>query len=273
MCNEMISVIITTYNRSMKILSRAINSVCNQTYKNYEIIIINDYPDNKYEIDCLIKSRYNSFNIRVEHNESNIGACRSRNKGIKMATGNWIAFLDDDDEWIDNKLEVQIEYAMLGYSLVYCTGTIVYDSGNIDEMPFIKDCAADPIGIMLCDNCMGGCSFPLLEKKMLYELGGFDEKLKSSQDYDLWLRIICKYNFCYINQSLVKYHISDDSITSDTGKRMQGYLRILKKYKYLYKKNPKSLAIFGYRIYKLCIINREYKYILLITKYLLMTLF
>jgi len=106
--SKKISVIIPFFDET-NLLTRAINSVLHQTYKNFEIIIINDNPDKKSEI-LEIKKKFNNKLIKYIFNKRNIGAGLSRNKGIMVAKGKYIAFLDSDDFWNKNKLSNQINY-------------------------------------------------------------------------------------------------------------------------------------------------------------------
>ena len=105
----LISCIITTYNRPIEVLKRAIDSVINQTYSNIELLVVNDYPENielSNNIYKLIKS-YNNKSIKYIVLEKNSGACFARNRGANESKGEFLAFLDDDDEWLPNKLNDQ----------------------------------------------------------------------------------------------------------------------------------------------------------------------
>ena len=119
----MISIIIPTYNRAA-FIKRAVKSGINQTYQNFEIIIIDDYSqDNTDEVIEKLKKKYSQFRIEYLKNKNNRGAQHTRNKGIKKAKGEWIAFLDSDDEWLPNKLKRCIEFAKrVNVSVVHSEG-------------------------------------------------------------------------------------------------------------------------------------------------------
>lgn len=254
--NKTVSVIITTYKRPMQTLCRAIDSAYAQTYKDIEVIVVNDYPEYKE----LITSTLNKYRtIKILHNVKNSGACFSRNQGISASIGEYIAFLDDDDTWAVNKIERQLAELTGNIGMVYCSGVNIYDNGKISKMPFIKDCTHDKIALMLQGNCMGGCSFPLIKRRVLEEVGGFDETLKSSQDYDLWLRIIQMTNIKFLPDELVNYYISADSITSSVDKRLQGYSVVLKKHNELFKRYPKSAVMFLNNMVGTCVAEKCYK--------------
>ncbi|NPD92801.1 glycosyltransferase [Prevotella sp. PMUR] len=226
----------------MLILKRAIDTVWNQTYSDVELIIVNDYPPYIEKINQLIEKNYMGKRLFIIHNEANMGACYSRNEGIKNANGEYIAFLDDDDEWFPEKLSKQ--YAAISknsnIAMVYCSGINVYSNGNKNEMSFIKDTCDTPLKNLLATNYIGGSSFPLIRKEVLCELNGFDTVLLSSQDYDLWIRIVSEYNIVFISEPLVLYYIMEDSITSNPSKRIQGYNTLLRKHKVLYQRFPQS---------------------------------
>ena len=106
MKRPLVSVIIPFYKNN-QLLMNAINSVINQKFKNFEIIIINDNNIEK-NINFLKKIKKISKKIKIIYNKKNLGAGLSRNKGIKLSKGKYIAFLDSDDEWMKNKLSEQI---------------------------------------------------------------------------------------------------------------------------------------------------------------------
>ncbi|MFW6015992.1 MAG: glycosyltransferase family 2 protein [bacterium] len=231
----MISCVITTYNRPINILNRAINSVLRQTYRDIELIIVNDYPEDKKmdtKIYELIKS-YNDPRITYIVHEENKGACAARNTGINVSKGQFIAFLDDDDEWLDIKLEEQLlmmENDEIG--LVYCDNyrvdknekkTLHKNRPDIFEKTIFET--------LLVSNFIGSTSFPLLRKSNLVQAGKFDESIESAQDLDLWLRMAKVSKFVYCEKPLVKYYVSEVSISTDISSRIQGFMYILEKYK------------------------------------------
>ena len=260
--SEVISVIITTYKRENVILKRAIDSVLRQTYTNIELIIVNDYYPNKDNIEQLL----NTYNIPIQvfHNPKNMGACYSRNIGIKNSHGTYIAFLDDDDEWHPEKLQKQQTLMLPDVAMVYCTGFNIYPDGHKKEMSFIKTYShANQLEHLLFSNYIGGCSFPLIRTAVLRELSGFDERLPSSQDYDLWIRICQQYRIVYLPQPMVLYHIMPDSITRSSKKRVKGFYLLLKKHIQLYKKYPHSAVNIYNNIIVVHVEHKEYGKVLL----------
>lgn len=240
----MVSVIITTYNRAMAILKRAIDTVYNQTYKDIELIVVNDYPQNKEEIQKLL-GQYKDICF-ISH-ERQMGACQARNDGLVRSNGDYIAFLDDDDEWDRTKIEKQIQcIEKTKADFVYCKGTSVNDiTGEKGEMPFIRECSSGQyIAELIKENFMGGCSFPLIRRKALFELGGFDVDMPSSQDYELWFRIAENKSIVFLDEALVLYHVGLEAITGNPEKRIDGFCRLYRKHRMTFGKYPKETYVF-----------------------------
>ena len=181
--NKKVSAIITTYKRDVDVLKRAINSVLNQTYKNIETIFVNDYPDDK-KLEIRIYNYLKSLklnNLRYVCHDKNYGACKARNTGIKLSKGYYIAFLDDDDEWIEDKIELMVnEFVYNNVGLVYSNYYLCINN-KISEVNF-KNNNNNIFNELLCENVIGGTSMPLILKECFDNCGLFDEKLLSSQD-------------------------------------------------------------------------------------------
>ena len=237
----MVSVVIITYKRPVEILFRAINSVLNQSFTDFEIIIVNDAPEEK-ELASTIRDKINILNdnrIKYVEHEMNRGANFARNTGLKRARGKFVAFLDDDDEWLDNKLELQVKQfdknKELG--LVYCgfkivCGNTAFDKKTSKSKGFILNC-------LLEENFIGSTSFPLLSKRVLDELGGFDTNLKSCQEYELWIRVAQHYKIDCVEDILGVYHISSDStFKGNYASYIEGDTELINKHIKLFKDNP-----------------------------------
>jgi len=161
---DLISVVITTYNRPVKILKRALDSVLNQSYENIEVFIVNDCPliiDLSDEIRNWLES-YQDDRITYIVHEKNMGACQARNTGIERANGIFIAFLDDDDEWLSEKLKKQYKYMIdEKVGLVYCSSLIIKETG-IKKLYVPKNVTCNFYQEILRTNFIGSTSFPLL---------------------------------------------------------------------------------------------------------------
>lgn len=233
---DKVSAVITTYMREPAIVRRAVESVIAQTYEAIEIIVVDDSPEDyvlRTEVQRTI-SEYPSV-VYVKH-EVPKGACAARNTGLNKAKGKYIGFLDDDDEWYSNKIEMQLRgFTNDRIALVYCVNDVINDlDGKIrHEKRTLKQ--GYIFNDLLKENFIGSTSFPLLRTDVLLDIGGFDELMKSSQDYDVWLRLCEKNEVNFINQPLALYHIhAGEQITKNPQKKIEGLER-------LYEKNKKYL--------------------------------
>ena len=243
MDNKMVSVIITTHNRTPGVVLRAVNSALNQTYDNIEYIVIDDstgdFPQRDEVEEVVLKA---SGKIKYIKNETNVGACVSRNIGLAVSRGYYVAFLDDDDEWLPAKIEEQVKgFSDDNITLVYCstrmtngTSSIILTSRKDHESGYVFD-------HLLEHNFIGSTSNPLIKKECIEAVGGFDIEMQARQDYDLWLRIAMMYPIKYIDLPLVIYHIHDQvRISNDIDKQIAGERRLQEKYKEEIQNNKKA---------------------------------
>ena len=196
-----ISIIIPTYNRKLFLIN-AIDSVFNQTYQNLELIIIDDGSSDK-SIE-YIKKKHPSIKI---YKQSNKGVSSARNKGIKISSNNWIAFLDSDDRWHPKKLEKQINYLLRNPKYKICHTDEIWIRKGIRINQHKKH---KKYGGFIFDKCLNLCrispSSVIIHKDVFNKIGFFDEKLPVCEDYDLWLRITAKFPILYLNEKLtIKY--------------------------------------------------------------------
>ena len=233
----MVTVVITTYKRKLDIVERAIRSVVAQTYRDWELIVVDDSPEDyeyRLEIKKMVNRYANDYQVVYHANPKSSGACFSRNVGLEMARGEFIAYLDDDDEWVPSKLERQTE-AMNNadghVALVYCP----YYS--IDEETGQKKAVKKPMRsgmlyeyLLEVGNIFGGMSMPLMRTACVKDVGGFDILMQSAQDMDLWLRLAKKYPVIYLDEPLVNYYIhGGDQISTNPYKRIAGLTRLNEK--------------------------------------------
>ncbi|MEK3885270.1 glycosyltransferase [Paenibacillus sp. PL2-23] len=248
---DKISCVITTYKRPVVTLRRAVESIVNQTYSNLEIIIVNDAPQliELSEQIRIMLSTYTNFPLTYIVHKENMGACHARNTAIRHATGNYVAFLDDDDEWLTTKLEKQYKLICKeDVALVYCDHYEIQTNGDrkLVKEPLAREgLHTNDFERLLLENFIGSTSYPLLRLEVVRSVGGFDTGLKSSQDHDLWIRIAEKHTIAYCNEPLVNYYITQDSISSNIENKVQGFEYLLNKYEQHYKENT---SIYNYRL-------------------------
>lgn len=233
------SVIILTFNRS-NFLKAAIESVLNQSYGNFELIIIDDNStDNTKEvIDSFQDGR-----IRYFINNRSKGQAGARNSGIAKASGQWVAFLDDDDIWLSGKLEKQQhQISEIDYSIGFLyTGYASYD---FDKSEIISVFTPEKRGWIqkeiLYKNPIGGICSVAIRKDLFEKAGGFDEKFPSMVDMDMWVRISGLTGIDYINETLVYVRKSnEDRISLNLERKLNGSLLFWEKYRDLINNDPR----------------------------------
>lgn len=229
----MVSAIITTCKRPAHILQRAIMSVLNQTYREMELIIVDDSPSDFKERDAVKKmiediNKSSDIDIYYIRHDKCSGACVARNTGIELSHGELIGFLDDDDEWMPNKVEIMMPcFDDEKVALVYSNWTIVNDDTHEQSCFITENHTGSVYEYLILSNFISSTSFPLLRRSAVVEAGMFDPLMKSSQDYDLWLRISVLYKVKYINSELTKYHVhSMEQISKSIDKKIAGFERI-----------------------------------------------
>jgi teichuronic acid biosynthesis glycosyltransferase TuaG len=199
-----VSVIIPTYNRA-ELVQRAVQSVLSQTYQNFEILVVDDgSTDNTAELFAGMEGvRY----LKIDH--SGLPA-RSRNFGIGAATGDYIAFLDDDDLWMPEKLEKQVQVLenRSKVALVCSNAFKVTGQTETNELYFkgFSDRCADLLESLLKRNFVI-CSSVMFRKSILQKTGLFseDQIVRGKEDYDLWLRQAIVGEVCFLAEPLVIY--------------------------------------------------------------------
>ncbi|MEN8153013.1 MAG: glycosyltransferase family 2 protein [Acidobacteriota bacterium] len=196
-----ISVIIPTFERNFK-LKRAVKSVLNQTFQDFQIIVVND-SSNENETKKMLNS-FNDKRIKYFRNRRNKGGNGARNTGIINSRSDYIAFLDDDDEWYENKLQDQYNYlrnsdkrtggVWSGFYRVEDGEWKVYKTKIIDNMElFLKEVIFENVIMCAGSNLM-------VKREVVRETGLFDETLKRHQDLEYIVRILRNFKLFYMNK-------------------------------------------------------------------------
>ena len=193
-----ISVVIPSYNRK-EFLKRSIDSAINQTKKPLEVIVVDDGSTDGTE--TMIKSDYDFVKFIKQKNK---GVSAARNIGIKVSIGEWICFLDSDDEWKKNKLEKQINAMKSNpsYKFFHSNEIWIKNGLRINQKKKHKKYGGD-----IFDKCLDMCrispSSVMIDKTVFDEVGNFNENLVVCEDYELWLRICDKYRVFFIDEPLI----------------------------------------------------------------------
>ena len=209
-----VSVIIPTYNRS-EYLRKSIESVLKQTYQDYELLIIDDCStDNTPDV----VKEFSDSRVLYFKNLSNEGIAAVRNRGINNSKGEYIAFLDDDDEWIAvDKLEKQIS---LIESCSQDVGMIYTGYSNIDTNSGkkLKEATPKSRGNVLNEYLIKRfftTSTLLIRKSCFDNVGPFDESISFGEDYDMYARILKLYKVDYIKEQMVNYRVHPKKLSTD----------------------------------------------------------
>jgi glycosyltransferase involved in cell wall biosynthesis len=239
--NPLVTAIITTHNRA-NVLTRAINSVLTQSYDSLEIIVVDDgSSDDTREVMASFVS--NHPHIIYLCNDEPQGACQARNWGIRVARGEFVTGLDDDDEWVPERISIFVNNYDPNYSIIGAKDTYI----NKNQAYTFPRKAIVSLQDMLYENSFGNQAF--VRRDRISEVGGFDEDLVAAQDYDMWLRLIYKFgNAKIIQQPLQNVYMDHDggriSITSSS-KKFSGYLAFYRKHRDLMNVNQRKFQLFS----------------------------
>ena len=207
-----ISVLISTYKEPIEWFEKSLNSIINQTYKNIEIIVIVDEPNNTEIINLLNRYLLIYKNIRFFINESNIGLVKSLNKGLQYCSGEYIARMDADDISEINRFEEQIKFLLENnYDLVGCEYQIFYDNNILDvhKVPYTHNACKKVLRYM---NCIAHSSW-LVKKSVFDKLGGYRE-IYTCEDYDFLLKTVMSgFKIGNTPKVLLKYRRNLNGIT------------------------------------------------------------
>ena len=233
-----ISVVLPTFNRA-NLVSRAIKSVLAQSHEHFELIIVDDCSDDHTEevVDSFTDPR-----IRYMRHGKNMGGSAARNTGIKAAAGDYIAFLDSDDEWLPQKLEKQLAMFRGGSSKLGAVGSGRKIQQRKDHGYHLKEII--PCGDFGCiyrnlltthppgSSCWpGGTQAIMIKKECFEKVGLFDESLMAGQEHDLYIRLAKHYHFDVVREPLLIIHLdARHRISTDVIAQIKGKKAFLEKY-------------------------------------------
>jgi len=224
MKNKLTSIILPTYNGE-KYIKRAIESVLNQTYQDFEIVVVDDFSkDNTVNIVKDLQKDNPSIKLLCL-NENSGGPALPKNKGFEISSGEYISYLDQDDEWFPNKLQEQIDLftnsPKNNLGLVSCGANLIDSDGKCFSIftPVKKENIFPEI---LLRNPIYSNSSVMIKREVINVVGRRDENIKYSEDLDMWIRIAkAGYSIDYIYQSLFRYQFHEDNVTKTAGKMVK----------------------------------------------------
>ena len=209
-----ISVVIPTFNR-LSVLTRALDSAINQTIKPHEIIVIDDGSSDQTR--NWIRNKFPEINYFYQ---KNMGVSTARNTGIDMAKGDWIAFLDSDDEWDKAKLELQSKAIHNNKDIPLSHTNEIWIKNGVR---INQKWSHQKFGGQIFNRCLKKCiispSTVIIRKDIFNEIGLFDTSLPVCEDYDLWLRVTARYPVLLLEKELtIKYGGHSDQLSNiDSG--------------------------------------------------------
>lgn len=208
--NDLVSIIMPSYNTA-KYIAAAIVSVQNQTYTNWELVVVDDCSTD--DTDKVVKPLLSDARIRYLKNEKNSGAAVSRNRALRESKGKWIAFLDSDDIWVPEKLEKQIRFMeQNGYAFTY-TDYMIQLNGT--WLPYIYTGPSVVNRRKMYDYCYFSTITVMYDRE---KIGLIQiENLRKNNDYAMWLQVIEKSD-CYRLPECMSYYIKHEGSVS-SGKK------------------------------------------------------
>ncbi len=222
----LISVIMPVYNGE-KTIRETIESVFNQTFPDWELIVIND---GSQDATLEILNSIQDPRLRV-FSYPNAGQATSRNRGISQACGEYISFIDADDLWTPDKLEAQLQVlqanpqAAVAYSWTKCIDEV----GQVSRRGSHISVTGDVYKNLLVVNFLENGSNPLIRRQALNEVGSFDESLTPAEDWDLWLRLAARYHFEVVSSPQILYRVSVKSATANVWRLEAACLEVIER--------------------------------------------
>lgn len=237
-----VSIIIPAFNVASYI-GETLDSVFAQTFADYEVIIINDGSPDSEELERALARFIDRINYIKQENR---GASAARNAGLRVARGEFVAFLDADDLWLPNYLDEQIKFIIECDCDLVCADAEVFSDGSYEEQTYMESLMADAppagdvtfLGLLSAEQSLI-TSGVVVRREQVLEVGFFDEALRNSQDFDLWLRLAHKgTRMAYQRRTLLRYRSRDNSLSGDEVNVHRRELRVLEKVEHSYDLSP-----------------------------------
>lgn len=199
----LVDVIIPTFNRA-QVMTRAIDSVLAQTFKDFILHIVDDGSTDDTQ---AVLEKYKNHPKVIIHYQDNAGVSSARNLAAKTSNAQWISFLDSDDEWMPNKLEVQFKYLNNHHDIHFLHSEELWIRNGKRVNPKVKHLKSnDNIFERSLDFCIISPSTVILKRELFLKHQGFDKNFVVCEDYDLWLKILLTENIAFISTPLIEKH-------------------------------------------------------------------
>ncbi len=254
-----ISVVIPTHNRPDRV-KNAIQSVVDQSFKDIEIIVVDDAGEKSAEsvVRCINDDRI----IYIRH-KKNRGGGAARNTGIKKARAEYVAFLDDDDEWFPKKLEKQFdvfEKHKEDVGFVFCGIRLYYEGKDgYGDQKFEKPGLHDFYEDILSHRFRTYTPTLMIKKSILDKVSGFDDSFPSNQEWEMMIRISKEIKGYWLPEILVKVNfLAGEHIGGNLGRRIEGRKKLIDKHLEKLKKRPKILAMHYFQLGIFCRDNEQF---------------
>lgn len=228
----MVSIIMPTYNRAY-IIQQSIDSVLEQTYQDWELIVVDDGSTDDTE---TVVKKNNDERIRYIKYSPNRGANHARNVGLEAAQGEYLTFLDSDAVYVPHKLEVQMDAMQHnGFDIVWARARFTWMDGRDGVFPRDPEDTLNNNALLIPMSLKEGLinTSTLFFKRRCYEsCGGFDEDLRKFQDWDFWWKLLLakKFKIHFLDDVLAVNFMQDDSISSNNTLLMRGICALIKKH-------------------------------------------
>jgi glycosyltransferase involved in cell wall biosynthesis len=220
--SDEVSVVIPVYNAE-PYLEDTLKSVFAQTYPHIEIIAVDDGSSDR-SVDIL--ERYPGRVVLVQ--QKNSGPAVARNRGVRQAGGKWIAFLDADDLWAPNKIQRQLDACG---QFVWSHTDSVFSGGANDgrrDSDFTAKHQGSVLEKLICTNFVS-TSTVMIQTQVFLDVGGFDESLRSIQDWELWIRVAKSNDIGYLDEPLTRYRVHAVSTSRNTRRTLPNHLKVIEK--------------------------------------------
>jgi glycosyltransferase involved in cell wall biosynthesis len=246
-----ISVIIPVYNGE-KTIKKTIESVLEQSFSDLEVIVINDGSIDSTEeiVKSIPDSRLKIFSY------PNAGLSASRNRGLSLATCEFVSFIDADDLWTSDKLESQMQALLANKSaaVAYSWTDYIDANGKFLRAGIRAKITGDAYSKLLLSNFLENGSNPLIRKEAFTTVGNFDESLRAAEDWDMWLRLADRYEFVVVPKVQILYRVSATSMSSNFKKQETESLKVIERAF----SHPKAASLQHWKKYTLA---RFYQYL------------